>query len=442
MKPTRAIESWGRFPLAEQTPVRLAWRDAPLPTGDAGSLLPHGLGRSYGDSCLNDGATVLLTGGLDRFIAFDRATGVLRCESGVTLADILSFAVPQGWMLPVVPGTKFVTVGGAIANDVHGKNHHRAGTFGRHVRAFELVRSDGTRRICTPTEHAELYGATIGGLGLTGLITWAEIQLRPIASPLIASESIKFGSLDEFLQLNEESERSHEYTVSWIDCLAQGRSLGRGHYIRGNHAPAQIGRGPSPHRPLSLAVPFTLPDFTINPLTVRAFNTLYYHRQLVRLRRRLVGFDPFFFPLDGVLRWNRIYGRPGFFQYQFVVPLSDSAYAIRELLQRIARSAEGSFLVVLKTFGDVESPGWLSFPRPGITLAVDFRNRGEKTHALFRALDEIVMAAGGRIYPAKDARMSGALFRQTFPRWSELARHVDPRFSSSFWRRVTPGDGS
>lgn len=420
--------------------MSLAWRDAALPAGGS-SLLPYGLGRSYGDSCLNDGGSLLLTRGLDRFIAFDEQQGILRCESGVSLAEILSLAVPRGWTLPVTPGTKNVTVGGAIANDVHGKNHHRAGTFGRHVRAFELLRSDGSRHLCSPSGNEALFGATIGGLGLTGLITWAELQLKPIASPLIDGETVKFGGLSEFFELNTQSERDFEYTVAWIDCHATGRSLGRGHYLRGNHAPPIEGAA-KPTSGVQLAVPFALPSFVLNPLTVRLFNFAYYHRQIRRVRRRLVGFDPFFYPLDFVQRMNLLYGRSGFFQYQCVLPPADSPHLVKELLARIARSKEASFLVVLKTFGTLDSPGWLSFPRPGVTLAVDFRNRGEDTLRLFRSLDEVVNEAGGALYPAKDARMTGEAFRRAFPRWEEFSKQVDPRFSSSFWRRVTDGGGT
>lgn len=437
MTRSRTHTSWGLLPPARHDTVSLAWRHAPLPE-DGPSLLPYGLGRSYGDSCLNDGGALLLTRGLDRFIAFDEAQGVLRCEAGVSLAEILSLAVPKGWMLPVTPGTRNVTVGGAIANDVHGKNHHREGTFGRHVRAFELLRSDGSRHLCSPVENQDLFGATIGGLGLTGLVTWAELQLRRIESPLIDHETVKFGGLSEFFELNTRSEQDFEYTVAWIDCHATGNALGRGHYLRGNHAP-RSGNMVQPRDGMKLAVPFALPSFVLNPLTVRLFNFAYYHRQRARLSRRRVAFDPFFYPLDAVQRWNLVYGRAGFFQYQCVLPPADSPHLVRELLTRIARSKEASFLVVLKTFGAMESPGWMSFPRPGVTLAVDFRNRGEETLRLFRSLDEVVNEAGGALYPAKDARMRGEDFRRAFPRWEEFSKQVDPRFSSSFWRRVTDG---
>jgi FAD/FMN-containing dehydrogenase len=432
------VSSWGRLPHAQHAVGGVEWRDEPLVVPEGLTALPHGLGRSYGDSCLNDGGALVLTDRLNRFIAFDRTTGVIRCESGVTLEQISKLTVPQGWFLPVTPGTKFVTLGGAIANDVHGKNHHAAGTFGRWVRAFELVRSDGTRRICTPTENADWFGATIGGLGLTGLVTWAEFQLRPIHNAYIETETIKFGSLDEFYDINEESVRDYEATVSWTDCLIQGKSLGRGHYIRGNHAGPQLSERKIPRQPgMKLAAPFDAPSFAMNKLFVKAFNFAYYHRQLPKRKAGLATIDSFYYPLDGVHRWNRIYGKRGFFQYQLVVPIKDSRAAAQEIFEQVVRSGQASFLNVFKTFGTLESPGWLSFPRPGVTLAVDFANRGQSTLDLFARLDRIVEEAGGAVYPAKDARMSPASFRKFFPAWEKLVPYVDPRISSSFWRRVT-----
>ncbi len=437
---TRAagFESWGRYPKAEQEILPLAWRSDPLPEARR-SLLPHGLGRSYGDSCLNDGGALLSTSTLDRLIAFDRGSGVLRCEAGLSLAAILDFAVPQGWFLPVTPGTKFVTVGGAIANDVHGKNHFADGTFGCFVRAFELLRSDGSRLRCSPEENAGLYAATISGLGLTGLITWAEIQLRPIHNPFIEGQTIRFGGLDEFYEINADSERDYLYTVAWIDILAKGRSLGRGLYMRGNHAPPIPNGPPSIRRSRKLTVPFDAPGFLLNSWSVRAFNFAYYRKQLRKVKAGLTTFDPFFYPLDAISRWNRIYGPRGLLQWQCVVPVESGA--IGPILSEIARSKEGSFLVVLKTFGPKASPGLLSFPRPGVTLAVDFRNGGPRTFGLLDRLDAMVRECAGAIYPAKDARMSGETFRRSFPQLEAFSTFVDPAFSSSFWRRVG-GEGS
>lgn len=427
-------ESWGRFPRATQRVVSPPARDRPLPAID-GLCLPYGNGRSYGDSCLNDGGTLLHTRRLDHFIAFDPENGVLRCEAGVQLDEILGLVVPQGWFLPVTPGTRFVTVGGAIANDVHGKNHQDAGTFGHHVRAFELLRSDGRRLVCSPGENADWFAATIGGLGLTGLVTWAEIALRRIDGPWMKTETIRFGDLDGFFRLSAESGKDYAYSVAWIDCLARGQSTGRGLFSRANHAPALARRTAT--RSGSPGMPFTPPVSLVNRASLHAFNTLHWHRQRGERREAIEDLHAFFYPLDGIGHWNRMYGPRGFLQYQCVVPPSVAAEAIAELLRRIAASGTGSFLAVLKQFGDRPSPGMLSFPRPGTTLALDFPvDRGGRVFGLLDALDEVVSGAGGAVYPAKDARMSGPHFRQYFPAWERFLPFIDPAFSSSFWRRV------
>jgi FAD/FMN-containing dehydrogenase len=367
---------------------------------------------------------------MDRFIAFNSVSGVLRCEAGVLLSEILELFVPRGWFLPVTPGTRYVTLGGAVANDVHGKNHHRAGSFGCHVRSFELLRSDGSRRLCSAQENSDWFAATIGGLGLTGLITWVEIELRRIAGSGIAVANTRFAGLDEFFSLNAAAEAAHEYTVAWIDCLA---ATPRGILMAGDHA-APGDFPPREPRALPLAPP-SLPFSLINDLSLRAFNRLYYNRRLPA--RALMHYAPFFYPLDSIAHWNRLYGRRGFFQYQFVLP-GTARTALSEILRDIAASGQGSFLAVLKTFGAASSPGLLSFPMPGVTLALDFPNHGADTLALFDRLDAIIGAAGGRLYAAKDARMSGDFFRRSNPRLDEFMPFIDPRFSSDFARRVLP----
>jgi FAD/FMN-containing dehydrogenase len=385
--------------------------------------------------CLNDGGVLLDARGLDRFIQFDAQRGVLRCEAGVLLGDILELVVPHGWFLPVTPGTRFVTVGGAIANDVHGKNHHRAGTFGRHVRSFELLRSDGRRRICSDTQHPEWYRATIGGLGLTGVIVWAELALLRIPGPWMACETIRYARLEEFLPLAEESDGRFDYTVAWLDCLARGDALGRGVFYRANHSEAATGaRAQGKQRwSMPLEVPFPL----INRVTLGLFNAFYYYRRSPRPVSSVQHYQPFFYPLDNIRDWNRIYGRAGFMQFQCVVPHTAAMDALREILHSIAAAGSGSFLAVLKRFGGLDSPGLLSFPRPGVTLALDFPNRGKTTTALLGRLDDIVRAAHGAVYPAKDACMAPRSFQQYYPHWQTLEKYIDARFSSSFWRRVT-----
>ena len=435
---TRRIQSWGRYPEVEPAQViPIYWQDE-LP--DLASfeqpVLPYAYGRSYGDSCLNEGGVVLDVSHLRRFLAFDEQEGVLRCEAGVSLAEILELIVPRGWFLPVTPGTKYISVGGAIANDIHGKNHHKAGTFGCHVTRFELLRSDGEHLICSPTENHELFCATIGGLGLTGVILWAEFRLKPIANPFMQIDRIRFASLDVFMELSAESDQNYEYTVSWVDCLIGGKEACRGIFMRGNHDQSAAYRARQGGK-LSLAVPFDLPSQVLNTFTVKTFNALYYRSQVSSEVHKVVHYDPFFYPLDSIKDWNRLYGRRGFLQYQCVVPFAAGSNAMREILERIRRSGQGSFLTVLKQFGDVPSPGLLSFPRPGLTLALDFAYHGKETLQLLDDLDTIVRGSGGAVYPAKDARMSAQSFQAYFPRWREFAQYIDPKFSSSFWRRVT-----
>lgn len=436
-------ESWGRYPKASHRTVSIQSRFDQLPRISPNEhLLAYGAGRSYGDSCLNDGHFLLPMQRHNRYISFDRQNGILCVEAGITLEEILRFIVPQGWFLPVTPGTKFVTIGGAIANDIHGKNHHCDGNFGHHVTRLELLRSNGERLVCSPSENIGLFDATVGGLGLTGLITWAEFRLRRIFNPFITQEVIRFKNLNEFFVLSKESEADFVYTVAWVDCLAQGKHLGRGLYMRGNHTSAlhyqQLGWKVSNRT----SVPFDLPGWTLNPITVKAFNAVYYRKQLNTMTRSIIPYEPFFYPLDSVHQWNRIYGKRGFLQWQCVVPFQDGPDAITEILKRIARSGMASFLAVLKTFGSIPSRGILSFPRPGVTLALDFPMVGDRLLKLLHDLDTIVRQAGGAIYPAKDARMSPESFQQFFPRWKEFLEHKDPKFSSSLWRRLTDQEWS
>ncbi|MGA9529978.1 MAG: FAD-binding oxidoreductase [Terriglobales bacterium] len=430
--------SWGRYPQVVHAHVhKPAWNDEVagiLKTATDGSLLPHGLGRSYGDSCLNADRQLVDCRRLNRILGFSESTGVLRCESGVSFADIIEVFLPKGWFLPVTPGTQFVTVGGAIANDVHGKNHHCAGTFGAYVRKLGLHRSDGQRDgllTCSPQENSEMFRATIGGLGLTGIIAWADIQLRRVAGPWIDSQILPFQSLSHFLNLSQESDKRFEYTVAWLDCFA-GKNP-RGIFFQGNHSAENVKKLGSKRSP---RLPFALPAWALNQYSVQTFNSLYYHVHTAMKGSTLAGYDSFFYPLDYMRQWNLLYGKQGFLQYQCVLPQGNTE-APEELLDRIARSGMGSFLGVLKQFGSAPTAGILSFPRPGLTLALDFAMRGEKTLQLMRSLDEVVLGSGGALYPAKDARMSPALFEASFPHWRSFVPFIDPKMSSSFWRRVT-----
>lgn len=430
----KAPRSWNRIPhIKPDRVLRIDNRHAGLP--QAGwPLLAHGNGRSYGDVCLSDRGTLLMTRGLDRYIAFDAVSGVLRCEAGVTLEEILTLALPRGWFLRCTPGTRYVTIGGAVANDVHGKNHHGAGTFGHHVRRFELLRSSGERLECSTEQNADFFHATIGGLGLTGLITWVEMQLMPVGNAWMRTQSQRFMNLDEFWTLNQSLEAEWPYTVAWIDCLAGGRNRGRGLLFAGDHAPPQ--EAFPVFREKQRRVPVNPPVSLVNKFSLRLFNALYF-RQPVNPGGTLTHYLPFFYPLDAIRDWNNIYGRKGFFQYQCVLPPHTARDGVAALLDTISAAHQGSFLAVLKTFGTRPSPGMLSFARPGATLALDFPNQGEPTLQLLSDLDAIVRAGGGTLYPAKDARMPADLFRAGYPQWQNFMRYIDPAFSSGFWRRVT-----
>jgi FAD/FMN-containing dehydrogenase len=437
----RPFYSWGRLKPAPAETVPHHWTDQSLPTAGHGELLAFGLGRSYGDSCQLEGGKMISAWELDRLLAFDEATGELTAEAGVTFDAILRFAVPRGWFLPTTPGTRFVTLGGAIANDVHGKNHHVVGTIGHHITRLQLHRSDGTRLDCAPGQNEDWLRATIGGLGLTGLITKATLRLTRVRTAWIDVEYERFAGVPAFSALTEKSAPTHEHTVAWLDCLGSGSSFARGIFMRGNSA-AEAPRGTkdplAPHSDPKLDVPINFPSFTLNHLTVKAFNALYYARASGGTKRFQQHYAPFFYPLDGVNRWNRIYGKAGFYQYQCVIPRSAGPDPMEEILRRIARSGQASFLAVLKVFGDQAPPGLLSFPRAGMTLALDFPNRGASTLALFEDLDDIVRNAGGRLYPAKDARMRPEDFRKGYPELEKFNTYLDPAFSSDFWKRMHP----
>jgi FAD/FMN-containing dehydrogenase len=397
------------------------------------TFLPVGMSKSYGDVALSSGNRIISSLGLNRFLHWDAATGVLECEAGVLLSDIQSTLVSQGWLLPVTPGTSFVTVGGAVANDVHGKDHHLSGTFGEHVLSLQLVRSTGEVLECSKTSNPELFKATIGGLGLTGFITSVRLQLRAVAGPYFDTEVIPYENLGEFFSLSEATESENwEASVSWFDCSTS--KAGRGSFTRGNSS-EQPDDG-AKRGGLGLSVPFTPPISLVNKLTLDIFNSGYYLLQKRAAGKHLTHYRNFYYPLDGVRNWNRIYGPKGFFQYQSVIPMKDAEAATEEMLSVIKKSGQGSFLAVLKTFADREPAGLLSFARHGVTLALDFPNRGQKTEKLFEALDAIVFEAGGTLNPSKDSRMSREMFQTGFPGIKEFAKYRDAGIVSDFSRRV------
>ena len=443
--------SWGRYPKLDKVDLI-----SPNWASDIGNLfnskniiLPYGNGRSYGDSCLNSNGKLIKTNKLNHFIHFDKDNETITAEAGITLDELISFLVPKAYFLYVVPGTKYITLGGAIANDIHGKNHHKVGSFGNQLVRFELVNENG-RFICSPTQNPELFRATIGGLGLTGIITWAEIKVMENYNSEIYSESIKFYSLDEFFEINEESIKYHEYTVAWLDISNDPKNIGRGIYMRGkhlrNHTDIINGVKKEPdldflkvHKK-SKNLPIT-PEL-INNKTIDLFNKLYFGKQIDKNKRKYIHYEKYFFPLDGIGNWNKLYGKNGFLQYQFVMPFqksnSDNIYILNQILNKINKAGFVSFLTVLKTFGEVKSLGMMSFPKRGITLAIDFkidRNFGELLKILDQ-IDKIITELGGAIYIAKDARMSSETFKKSYPNWQEFLKYKSPHLQSDFWKRV------
>jgi FAD/FMN-containing dehydrogenase len=436
---SKGLYSWGRCPRISQNAHTCSWQSE-VPDqfkkviGVHGTTLAYGNGRSYGDSCLAASDQVLHMRSLDRFIQVDWEAGTVQVEAGITLAQILAVAIPRGWFLPVTPGTQFATVGGAIANDVHGKNHHLRGTFGNYVSCLGLLRHEQPLLTCSPTQNPNLFAATIGGLGLTGVINWAELQLMPIQASQINSTVVRFANLGEFFMLSAELDHQHEYSVAWIDCLAKGTDIGRGVFIVGDHAPygsLEVG-----HRN-KLSVKLTPPISLINNVSLRLFNSAYWRIHPSQRTQQRSAYEPFFYPLDRIQHWNRVYGPKGFQQYQCVIPDANAEVAMHELLGAIADSGQGSFLAVLKRCGDIASPGLLSFPMPGTSLALDFPQNNNLADLLFPRLDAIVRTAGGRLYPAKDAHMSGSDFRHAYPAWEQLEALRDPFLMSRFWKRVT-----
>ncbi len=435
------MSGWGRYPRAACRVVRPPRRaDAIAAVAGSTSLIARGNGRAYGDAALNPHNTLAMMG-CDRILAFDPASGDLTCEAGVLLSDILEIFVPRGWFPPVTPGTKFVTIGGMIAADVHGKNHHVAGSFGDHVRQLHLALADGRVVRCSQSENPELFSATRGGMGLTGVILDASFRLMPIETAYVRRETLRARDIDEVMMQCETS-GDWTYSVAWIDCLARGPALGRSLLFRGEHAridelPADLRAAPLAGRSRrSRRVPVDFPRIAVNRWTISIFNEVYY--QFARRGVDLVDHDAFFYPLDALLEWNRIYGRSGFVQYQCALPSAASRAGLGELLSRIAATGMGSFMSVLKLFGPQE--GLLSFPTAGFTLALDFP-ADSRTFALLAELDAIVLDHGGRLYLAKDARAGPDTIRRGYPgfeRFAALRAAIDPqrKFNSLLSRRL------
>lgn len=426
------ITNWGNFPVVEK---EMKSEDSLQKIKDFvlshKEVIARGNGRCYGDASL--GENIFSTKRLNKFIGFDKIEGVLECEAGVLLSDILEISVPQGYFLNVTPGTKFVSVGGAIASDVHGKNHHSEGCFSEYVLEFKLMKENAEVITCSREENTEDFWATVGGMGLTGIILSAKIKLKNIETAYIRQESIKADNLDEIFQLFEESE-GWLYNVAWIDCLQKGENIGRSILMRGYHAlreelPPKLHKNPLKNpRKIMPTIPFYFPSWVLNSFTIKMFNWLYYNKQTKKSVEGFVHYEPFFYPLDVINEWNKIYGKKGFIQYQMVIPKEKGKEGMRKILETIADSGNGSFLAVLKLFGKNNPKAYNSFPMEGYTLALDFKVN-DKLKYLVEELDKIVEEFGGRIYLTKDSMSN--------PKLTNYLRNVDsPKFVSLQRKRI------
>lgn len=441
------ITGWGRYPRGRSRVVRPERMDEAVPPAE-GQMIARGQGRSYGNAAMSADGLVMLTERLNRLLAFNEETGVLIAEAGTTIAEVLQTFVPRGWFPAVTPGTKFVSLGGCVAADVHGKNHHRAGTLGNHITEIELTLADGERRRCSPQENRELFWATVGGMGLTGIITEVSFRLIPIESAYMVVQHHKARNLDESLHMLEDRAFDDDYTVAWLDCLTRGDNFGRGMLTRGRHAtlsdlPSKIKEPlrPKPRRQHNLL--FDFPDWLLKPWAVSLFNHLYYLSQGETKKPLLTTYEKFFYPLDRVGNWNRMYGKRGFLQYQCVLPTARARRGFQLLLQELARSGRASFLTVLKRLG-AEGAGLLSFPTEGYTLTLDLPVSDPALFPFLDRLDEIVLEHGGRIYLAKDARVKAETLRAMYPRlaeWHQVKVQIDRHnhFNSDLARRLNIG---
>jgi len=434
MKPNfiQKVTNWGNFPVVEK---EIKSEDSIEKIKDFvrnnNEVIARGNGRCYGDASLSE--HIFSTKRLNKFISFDRLNGVIECESGVLLSEILEVIVPQGYFLYVTPGTKFISVGGAIASDVHGKNHHAEGCFSEYLETFSLLNENSEVITCSRTQNEDKFWATIGGMGLTGIILSAKFKLKNIETAYIRQESIKAENLDEIFKLFDESE-SWTYNVAWIDCLQTGKNIGRSIIMRGEHAfkhelPKKFQQNPLRLKQKFIPkVPFYFPDFMLNKWSVKLFNYLYYNKQQKKEVKNFVDYETFFYPLDVVNDWNKIYGKKGFIQYQMVIPKEKGKAGMKKILETIAKSGNGSFLAVLKLFGKENPSAYNSFPLEGYTLALDFKVN-PKLAKLVSDLDEIVEEFGGRIYLTKDSMSKSSL--------TNYLRNVqNPKFVSVQHKRI------
>ncbi|SHN18532.1 FAD-binding oxidoreductase [Chitinophaga sp. CF418] len=432
----KRLANWGNYPAISCDETTFSQEDQVQDfISTHSSIIARGNGRCYGDASLAQHSVSTLK--YDKVLAFDVTKGIFECQSGITLDQILDIIVPQGWFLPVTPGTKFITVGGAVASDVHGKNHHVDGSFSGHIIDMDVITGNKDTITCSADNHSDLFWATCGGMGLTGIITRVKFRLKKISTAYIRQKQIKARNLEDLIRLFEEY-KDYTYSMAWIDCLQKGDTFGRGILIVGEHATPEELNEQQRKAPLLLAakrklsVPFNLPSFVLNTLTVKAFNWLYYLKNTKREINNVIPYEPFFYPLDAILHWNRGYGKAGFVQYQFVLPL-EKKEGLVAILQRISDAGLGSFLAVLKVFGKQDS--LISFPMEGYTLALDFPVRKGLFEFLDK-LDEIVLQYGGRLYLSKDARMKQEVFWQSYPNAQKFADIIKTYNGAKLFRSV------
>jgi len=427
----KIIANWGNYPTMETDERSFSFPEQLKQTlSQTDHFIARGNGRCYGDASLEKFTISTLK--YDKILSFDTEKGIFECQAGLTLDKILEVIVPKGWFLPVTPGTKFITVGGAVASDVHGKNHHVDGSFSAHVLEMDVVLASGETVTCSNSINSDLFWATCGGMGLTGIITRVKFDLKKIETSYIRQKQVKAKNLEEVLHLFEKYQH-YTYSVAWIDCLKKGDGFGRSILILGEHAKLEDLDEDKTRDPLRLprkkqiTFPFNLPSFVLNQFTVKAFNLLYYGKNLKPEINNIVSYEPFFYPLDAILHWNRGYGKKGFVQYQFVLPL-ESKEGLIEILKRISEEGLGSFLAVLKVFG--KQNDLISFPTEGYTLALDFPVRD----GLFKFLDEldkIVLKYNGRLYLSKDARMNSEIFWSSYDnagKFLDIVKKYNPGF--------------
>ena len=434
------ISDWGNYPVLEAETVKFKTTDQLKGIlNNPGDVIAYGNGRSYGDASLQE--RVIMTKSFNSFVSFDQEKGIICCEAGVLLSDILEAFVPRGWFLPVSPGTKYITVGGAVAADIHGKNHHIEGSFGSHVLSLDVMRANGEMIHCSPEINKEFFALTVGGMGLSGMIINITFKMKPIESSWIKQQYKKTSSISELMD-EFESDDQWNYSVAWIDMLKTGKSLGRGILLRGQHAKAEEinhGLNYSKSRSTNINLNYYMPNRFLNRSVIKAFNSIYYNRNIKGYHEKMVHYESFFYPLDNLGNWNRLYGRRGFMQYQFVIPFSAGRKPLEMILKKIESSRYGSFLAVLKLFGEQES--FISFPMKGYTLALDFPVCFE-VFKLMKELDSVVADFGGRLYLAKDARMDSKMFEKTYPFADDFREAISilndgsTRFSSLLSKRI------